>query len=326
MDNNYVSKYNSSFDSSALSVPMEEHFIKYFLRIKSIKSINTSKNYSIDILQFFKLLDKKVNEINDITIDHVRAINIIHVQNWLLYLTKLSLSSATISRKNHSLSSLYKWLQKFNGVKSNPFSLINDELPKVNSKETEFLSREELQRLMLLFKNDTIKDIRDKAIISLIITTAIRKSELLNIKIKDINLLGNFNLIKIYGKGSKEDYIKLRPDVKKAIDHYLSLTNRTYEDKDKYLFSNLRSSLYDKPLNHNSLNKMIAKRCKQVNINRNITVHSLRHTAITLVVQSNKFSIEQVRDFARHNSIETTNRYIHNKNKFDNYCGDIIQI
>lgn len=311
-------------DMNELATSKEEHFINHFLKVKSIKSKNTAKSYKSDILDFFKLFSNS-NSIENITISDVRKVNILNVQKWIIYLQSRNLSSATISRKNHSLSALYKWLLKTDGVKNNPFYMTNDDLPTVNSKETESLTNEEVKRIMLCIKDDSIKDIRDKAIISLFITTALRKSELLNIKISDIVTVGKFNLIKITGKGNKEDYVKLRDDVKMLIDRYLNKTNRSYSDKDFYLFSNLKEKMFDKPLNKNSLNKIIKSRCQNANIVKNITVHSLRHTSITLAVQSNNFSIEQVRDFARHRSIATTNRYIHNNTKYENYCGDIIQ-
>lgn len=306
----------------------KEHFIEIFLN-KRIKNLNTRKAYHLNIKEFFN-----VSNVIDITLNDIRKVTIFDVEDWISYMKDYQYSSATINRKIASLSSLYNWLLKYQDNSSgirilqfNPFAAISDEKPKTNNKITQFLTTEELNTVLNNLDTSTLHGFRNKLFILLIVTTGLRKSEAINIKIKDISSYNQFDIIKILGKGNKLDIVKIQPKVKELIDIYLKKTNRDYSlSKDKYLFINHSSNsrdLGDTPLDASTINKMIKKICKKSGITKNITVHSLRHTAITLAIESG-YTIEKVRDFARHSNLSTTNRYIHSMNNLKENPGDKI--
>lgn len=312
-----------------ISVFKNKHFIRYFLEIRAAKSRHTSKSYEKDIKDFFK-----VNDIEEITLTEIVEVNIFHAQNFIMELNGKGLSSATINRKISSLSALYKWLMKyadnssgFQIIKFNPFSNLKEEKPRINNAETEFLTEEECKVLLNSIDTSTVLGLRNKALISLALTTALRKSEIINIKLKDIIKYGDYDVIRVTRKGNKQDIVKLQSGVKELIYAYIAASGRTFEDSlEDYLFIGHSVNKKNKEkLDASTLNYMIKRVCKNANIDKNLRMHSTRHTAITMAITKGA-TLEKVREFAAHKNIATTNRYIHSIDKLKDNAGDIIDL
>ncbi|MBU3159221.1 tyrosine-type recombinase/integrase [Clostridium frigoris] len=306
-----------------------ENFIRYFLEIKSRKSIYTAKSYERDIKDFFC-----VSSISDISIDDIKKVTILHTQNFIMKLMDKNMSSATINRKVSSLSALYRWLLKYQDnstdihiIKYNPFGNLKEEKPVINNKETEFLTKEECKILLNSIDTTTILGHRNKTILVLALTTALRKSEIINIKIKHVTIYTGYNVVKVRRKGGKEDIVKLQQNVLTMINEYIKLTKRNRETSgEEYLFIGHSTNGKNKEkLNASTLNYMIKKVCKNAGIEKDLRVHSTRHTAITLAILAGA-TVEKVRDFAAHKNLATTNRYIHSVEKLKNNAGDLIDI
>ena len=306
-----------------------ENFIRYFLEIKSRKSIYTSKSYERDIKDFFC-----VSSIFDISIDDIKKVTILHTQNFIMKLMDKNMSSATINRKVSSLSALYKWLLKYQDnstgihiIKYNPFGNLKEEKPVINNKETEFLTKEECKILLNSIDTSTILGQRNKTILVLALTTALRKSEIINIKIKHVTTYTGYNVVKVKRKGGKEDIVKLQQNVLTMINKYIELTKRNkVTNGEEYLFIGHSTNGKNKEkLNASTLNYMMKKVCKNAGIDKDLGVHSTRHTAITLAILAGA-TVEKVRDFAAHKNLATTNRYIHSVEKLKNNAGDLIDI
>ena len=306
-----------------------EHFICYFLEIKARKSIYTSKSYERDIKDFFC-----VDSILDIRIEDIRKVTIVHTQNFIMKLMDQNMSSATINRKISSLSALYKWLLKYQDnstgieiIKYNPFGNLKDEKPVINNKETEFLTKEECKVLLGSIDTSTILGHRNKTILELALTTALRKSEIINIKLKHITTYTGYNVVKVRRKGGKDDIVKLQSGVLNMINKYIKLTKRDkIVNGEEYLFIGHSSNGKNKEkLNASTLNYMIKKVARNAGIHKNLKVHSTRHTAITLAILAGA-TVEKVRDFAAHKNLATTNRYIHSIDKLKHNAGDLIDL
>jgi site-specific recombinase XerD len=306
-----------------------KHFILYFLEIKSRKSIYTSKSYERDIKDFFC-----ASSISDINIEDIKKVSILDTQNFILKLMDKNMSSATINRKISSLSALYKWVLKYQDnstgthvIKYNPFGNLKEERPVINNKETEFLTKDECKVLLTSIDTSTILGYRNKTILVLALTTALRKSEIINIKIKHIASHTGYDVIKVRRKGGKEDIVKLQKNVLDMINEYIMLTKRNkLSSGESYLFIGHSTNGKNKEkLNSSTLNYMIKKVCKNAGINKNLGVHSTRHTAITLAILAGA-TVEKVRDFAAHKNLATTNRYIHSIDKLKNNAGDLIDV
>lgn len=315
---------------STIYIPENIHFIRHFLNNKYQRSSCTGKSYEIDIKEFFN-----VPMIEDISLDMIRQVSILDVENFINYLSKKGRASTTIHRKVSSLSSLYAWLLKYQDnssgisiIKYNPFSNMKDTKPRVSFHETEFLTKEESKKLVEDLKTDTILELRNKTIICLALNTAIRKSEIINIKLKDITKILDFDVIKVVRKGNKKDVIKINSYVKNLINEYIRRTDRNYEDNaNTYLFlaHGRNQSTDNEKLDPTTLNKMLNKYSKIYGIGKHLKVHSLRHTAITIAIQ-NGVTLEKVQSFAAHESANTTARYIHSVNKLTDNAADKIDI
>ena len=306
-----------------------KHFISYFLEIKARKSIYTSQSYERDIKDFFC-----VSSVIEISIEEIKKVSILHTQNYIMKLMDKKMSSATINRKISSLSALYKWLLKFQDnstgiqiIKYNPFGNLKEEKPVINNKETEFLTKEECKILLESIDTSTILGYRNKTILALALTTALRKSEIINIKIKHVTTHTGYDVIKVRRKGGKEDIVKLQVSVLTMINEYIMLTKRdSGSSGEEYLFIGHSTNGNNKEkLDSSTLNYMIKKICKNAKIDKNIRVHSTRHTAITLAILAGA-TVEKVRDFAGHKNLATTNRYIHSVDKLKNNAGDLIDV
>jgi len=322
---NNIIEFNWNSDATIGS----KHFISYFLEIKARKSIYTSKGYERDIKDFFCVQDT-----SDISIEDIKKVSILHTQNYIMKLMDKNMSSATINRKISSLSALYKWLLKYQDnstgiqiIKFNPFGNLKEEKPVINNKETEFLTKEECKILLESIDTSTILGHRNKTILALALTTALRKSEIINIKIKHITTHTGYDVVKVMRKGGKEDIVKLQWSVLTMINEYIKLTNRNKVScSEEYLFIGHSTNGNNKEkLNSSTLNYMIKKVCKNAGIDKNIRVHSTRHTAITLAILAGA-TVEKVRDFAAHKNLATTNRYIHSVDKLKNNAGDLIDL
>ncbi len=102
----------------------------------------------------------------------------------------------------------------FQIIKFNPFSNLKEEKPTINNEETAFLTEEECRVLLNSIDTSTILGLRNKALLSLALTTALRKSEIINIKLKDIVKYGDYDVIKVTRKGNKLDMVKLQAEPK----------------------------------------------------------------------------------------------------------------
>lgn len=150
---------------------------------------------------------------------------------------------------------------------------------------------------------------RDHAIIYLMITTGMRSIEIRRVKKKDLKVVNNQVLLYVQGKGrtSKDEFVKIVPGVKEAIEDYLQRRN----DLNPYLFIS-HSKHTDIPnLSRTFFNKMIERVLRDSGLeDTKITAHSLRHTAATFNLLRGG-SLESTRQFMRHANMSTTLVYAH---------------
>jgi len=170
------------------------------------------------------------------------------------------------------------------------------EIESVRNKKpaTDILTEEEVEHLLL----ETECNTRDHAIILLMLTTGLRRSEVLSISRDAIQW--DSKRIKITGKGGKERFVFLTPEAIAAIKRYMK--NRRWDplDDDKKLF----------PIKDSRLYQIVKKYAKRCGFNKDITPHTLRHTFATMAVRRTG-DVEAVRKIMGHESITTTQRYLH---------------
>ena len=263
-----------------------DNYIDY---IKSNKRYSnyTVSNYYKDINDFIKYLSNK---------DYLK-INDDDVVYYLEYLYKLEYNKNTISRKLSSLRSFYNYLVNNDVISYNYFN--NHKNPKKDKLLPKYLRDEDVKVMY-----DKCKNVRDKLILELLFVTGIRVSELVNIKINDINF--NNREIKILGKGSKERIVIFSNNCLNNINDYLSSRNKV----SNYLIINKDGNKISTTSIRNILNKI-----KLISgVRTKITPHMLRHTFATDML-NNGADLVSVKKLLGHESLDTTSIYTHVTNE-----------
>ena len=188
-------------------------FINY-LEYERNYSNNTVIAYKNDIIEFIDYLDtKRIINISDVDYDTIRS--------YLSYLYDNKYKAKSISRMISSLRSFFKYLKVNKIITNNPMTLISN--PKVEKKLPKYLTINEVESILNAPDMNDPVGIRDAFILELLYVSGIRVSELVNIKISDIEETDK--RIKIFGKGSKERYVLYGSRCKELLNKYLSIRN-----------------------------------------------------------------------------------------------------
>lgn len=265
-------------------------FLEYLKVIKK-HSEHTIRNYESDILEFY--------EFNNSKLLHDKEI----VANYLKYLYDKDINNSSISRKLSSLRTFYGYLLKENKIEFNYFKNIKN--PKKDKSLPKFVKEVDIDKMFLVPDTKSKKGQRNLLIIRLLYGTGIRVSELINIKIKDINI--SDRTIKILGKGSKERIVVFGYNTKESLITYLSDGYKEYnKNNSEYLILNNNGSRLSTRYVREIIDDIIIK----ASINLHVSPHMLRHTFATSLL-NNGADLVSVKDLLGHSSLDTTSIYTH---------------
>lgn len=270
-----------------------------YLKVERKYSNKTILSYKDDLIEYNEFLGN--NFTNILNID----MNI--VNNYMKYLYDRKITKSSISRKLSSIRGLYNYLVREDIIKENHFNKIQN--PKRELYLPKFLKDEELDKIFSACNSNNPTEERDTLIIELLYATGVRVSELVNIKIKDINR--EEKLIKVLGKGNKERMVIYNNHTKKALDTYL---------KDGYNYFNKKSSEYlilnknGNKLSERYIREIINKKVSQASLDIKISPHTLRHTFATDILE-NGADLMTVKELLGHESLNTTSIYTHITNE-----------
>lgn len=270
-----------------------------YLKVERKYSNKTILSYKDDLIEYNEFLGN--NFTNILNID----MNI--VNNYMKYLYDRKITKSSISRKLSSIRGLYNYLVREDIIKENNFNKIQN--PKRELYLPKFLKDEELDKIFSVCNSNNPTEERDTLIIELLYATGVRVSELVNIKIKDINR--EEKLIKVLGKGNKERMVIYNNHTKKALDTYL---------KDGYNYFNKKSSEYlilnknGNKLSERYIREIINKKVSQASLDIKISPHTLRHTFATDILE-NGADLMTVKELLGHESLNTTSIYTHITNE-----------
>ena len=266
-----------------------------YLEIEKGRSLLTIRNYKRYLSDFFDFA--KIENPKDIGDDLVRKFR--------LYLNrKQGRDGKEIKRKNQNyyliaLRGFLKFLAKKNVAS---YSAEKIELAKTESHEIEIISDDELERLLSAPKEDSLKSLRDKAIIETLFSTGLRVSELCGLKRENIDFKrGEFS---VRGKGDKIRLVFLSETAKEAIKKYLD--KRT--DIEEALFTNLNKN--PSRLVSRSIERIIKFYAAKAGISKKLTPHGLRHIFATDLLRGGA-DLRSVQTMLGHSSISTTQIYTH---------------
>ncbi len=275
-------------------------FLTYLSLERNYQEDTTIKNYEIDLLQFAEFL--KAHNLNYLKLkkDDVRS--------YLKYLDSLNYKNSSISRHLSALRSFYAYLVNQNIVKTNIFRNISS--PKKEKKLPNFLQYGELLKMFDVTSKDDPLSIRNYLIIETLYDTGLRVSELVNLKLKDINMAQKE--IIVLGKGNKERVVYFGDYEIESLNRYLK-ESRPFllnDKKNEYLFLNhLGNKLTDR-----GVRLIIDNIIKEAALKHKISPHTLRHTFATHLLNEGA-DLKSVQELLGHASLSTTQIYTHVSNE-----------
>ena len=263
-----------------------------FLIIEKGLSKNTVKAYETDIKGFIKWVNKN-NKQSLLSIKESR------VNQYMSYLFSLKLKSSSVNRKISSLKSFYLFLLKKKLIRYSPFSEVIS--PKQEKYLPASMSESEVEKL--LNSPDVSKDIeqRDKAMIEMLYATGMRISELVNLKITDIDM--NRSVIKVMGKGSKERLIPFGESASEALFNYLKIRK---DSSSKEVFISNRG----RKITRVAFWQRIKVYLLRENLKISISPHTLRHAFATHLLNRGA-DLRSVQLLLGHSDLSTTQIYTH---------------
>lgn len=234
---------------------------KQYLNTKHL-STNTVSSYIYDINSFKDYL----NDDFGLDISKTRKAQIL---TYLVNLQKQGKSSSTISRTISALKNFFEFLKKEKLVEDNPAMSIHS--PKQVKKTPAILSEDEVTQLMKLSDPTTFKGSRDLAILELLYSSGIKATELINIKVSDVNL--NAGIINI--DGSKERIVPLSQYAKNAINNFLNnYRNKKCKQDVEFLFVNISGE----PISRQGIWKILKYYEKKANFKKELSPQILRNS------------------------------------------------
>ena len=273
-------------------------FISYLLLEKNY-SKHTVDAYGNDILSFADFCNKKYE------LDNIGEVEYTIIRSWIVELVNTGISNRSVNRKIASLKAYYKFLQRIGANDNNP--LAKHQALKTSKKIEVPFSEEEMQRILgqITFKDD-FEGHRDKLIIELLYTTGIRRSELINLKIKDVDLSGKS--IKVLGKRNKERIVPLLASTIKLFTSYFILRNKLVEifDNEYDFLVKSGNKIYE-----TLVYRIIKGYFSKVSSKVKRSPHILRHTFATHLLNKGA-DLNSVKELLGHASLASTQVYTHN--------------
>lgn len=234
-----------------------------------------------------------------------------NLEEFITYLIEnFSIQESTQARIISGIKSFFGFLIYQNYLQQNAAELI--EAPKMIRKLPDTLSFEEIEKILESIDVSTEQGTRDRAILEVLYSCGLRVTELLQLKISEIQL--EVEIIKVIGKGNKERIVPIGSDAIKYLKLYLLNYRRgkLVAEKDKdFVFLNLRGT----PLSRISVFNMIKKQASTVGIRKQISPHTFRHSFATHLVEGGA-DLRAVQEMLGHVSITTTEIYTHLDNQF----------
>lgn len=270
-----------------------EQFITYLHNVKKT-SVNTELSYRRDLKKLFLFLRSKgLTDLVDVKKEDL--------EEYVASMKEQHFATATVSRNIASMKAFFHFLCQEKLIEKD----ISESLkaPKIEKKMPEILTTEEVVRLLEQPSGDSPKEVRDKAMLELLYATGIRVTELITLKISEVNLPMSFIVCR---DAHKERAIPFGMAAKNALIKYLTeARDQMVEDKSSdILFANCSGS----PMSRQGFWKLIKYYSKKAGITADITPHTLRHSFAAHLVE-NGADLRSVQEMLGHSDISTTQIY-----------------
>ena len=273
-----------------------EQFLSY-ISVERGMANNTLSSYKRDLFKFADFLkSRKIYSIDKVS----RQL----INSFMMAERERGLGSNSVSRELACIKSFFKFLLKENIIKEDAATII--ESPKLWKKLPSTLNIEEVAAILNAPNARDPMEIRDKASLELMYATGMRVSELVHLKIDDINMEVGF--AKCFGKGSKERIVPFGRKAKESLVRYLE------KSRPRFLKKNVSNFLFltrlNKQMSRQTFWKIIKRYVKIARIKKKVTPHSLRHSFATHILERGA-DLRIVQEMLGHADISTTQIYTH---------------
>ncbi len=273
-----------------------EDFINYIIFEKRL-SKNTSLSYRRDLNKYKEyLLNKNIISTNDISKDDI--------ESYIEYLNDTDTPS-TVARKLTTIKAFHNYLYQTKKIDVDVSETI--ERPKLRKKLPNVLTVEEVDRLLDIECSTPI-DYRNKSMLELMYATGLRVSELLDLKLGDLDIENC--IVRVVGKGSKERIVPVGEYTLESLNNYLEVRGRLLKNRTcEYLYLNSQGTR----LSRFSFFKIIKKLLIEKGIHKDVSPHSLRHSFATHMLDYGA-DLRSIQELLGHSDIATTKIYTHISN------------
>lgn len=268
-----------------------------FIRLEKGLSQNTIQSYKRDLTQYHDYLSEQ-------KLKHIDNVDRMVIQKYFATLKDEGKSSKTIARLAATIRSFHQFAIREKYAVKDPTILI--ETPKYEQKLPDVLSEQEVNQLLTFPHMTNARDERDRAMLELLYGTGVRVSELIQLKVEDVNLTMGF--VRVFGKGNKERIVPLGDQLMKLLKHYIQEVRPNLLKKQitDVLFLNARGGA----LTRQGFWKILKKIGLEKGITKTLTPHTLRHSFATHLLE-NGADLRAVQEMLGHSDISTTQLYTH---------------
>ncbi|MBI3333737.1 MAG: tyrosine recombinase XerC [Candidatus Omnitrophica bacterium] len=267
-----------------------EKFLTY-LRVERDASPHTLRSYARDLAGLRAALGDRPWE----------QVDLLSLRQFVAGERARGLGKASVARRVATIRSLFRFLCREGYLSANPAQGLSR--PKQERRLPNFLSVEETARLVEAPSGDQVSSLRDRAILETLYSAGLRVSELVSLRIRDLDLIGG--TLRVMGKGRKERMVPVGSFCVQAIRRYLKALGPEIDDESPLFRNRMKGGLTDR-----SVRRILAGYLNRVSLAKKISPHALRHSFATHLLDRGA-DLRSVQELLGHSSLTTTQIYTH---------------
>jgi integrase/recombinase XerC len=276
---------------------MVEGFLKY-LQYEKRFSVHTIDAYKVDLEQFSVFLQSQYEIVEPAIIQHI------HIRSWAVSLMEQKYSASSIRRKLSTLKSYFRFLQREQVITRSPMLQVS--LPKLGKRLPSVVPEQYLEQMLnAIDPADDYEKFRNQLVVELCYLTGMRRGELLNLKVSDLNL--SAFTIKVLGKGNKERLIPISHATATLLRQYLDLRQQTFPNTLELalLLTKDGKAAYPK-----LIYRIVKEALSTITTQEKRSPHVLRHSFATHL-SDHGADLNAIKELLGHSSLAATQIYTH---------------
>ena len=279
-----------------MSADLLEQFLNYLAIEKGLRP-RSLEAYRRDLQDWLNFAEARQRAVISTSIDSILSLFFVHMHD-------LGLSPRSMARKSSAIKGFYHFLLRENIIATDPTALL--ERPRIGRPLPKVLSQPEIEKMLQQPDISTPYGLRDRAILEILYATGIRESELIDLKLGNLNVAAEF--LNVTGKGGRERIVPVGQFAIAAVNEYINKgRNQLLKDiSERTLFLNP----YGKAMSRMGLWKIIRKYALMAGINRDVSPHVFRHSCATHMLEGGA-GIVAVQEMLGHVDVSTTQIYTH---------------